>query len=744
MQSNATSNTRPLTPPDPAFKGAPPWPILVVDDDDSILQLTKLVLGRIKVMERPLSLTFARTSAEARLLCEQKTFAVAIVDVVMETDRAGLDFVAWLRTLPHAVATRLVIRTGQPGMAPEDYVLQNFDINDYWPKTELSAQRIRTVITGLIRSYAELERLEQQRQDLSLVVRTMPELLNQQNASRLLASLGKAIDHLFGTEGSTLHFLQHVSGGLGEAHILASTDDAGRSRPFKLSDRVSPKALALLHESALTGRVVIQDLHAVLLVHQASGRALAVVGEGWSFTDDWSCEIAELLIRNALEFLDNLLTQSQHLTDLERQLRHDPLTGLSNRLGLLEHLELALQKDACVALLLIQLDQLDAVRAAYGEGLGDLVVQGVAERLAQLPRQLLVSRLDSDHFALALGPGPTGVGAVVSSIERIFERPFPVAESMLRLTLHQGIALASKQTPTELLRQAELALKGAIRQDGPRSAFFDPSWAAADIRSAQLQTEIQQAELEREFYVLFQPILSLKDGQIQGAEALLRWNSQRFGPVSPAEFIPLAEHAGIIDALTRLVLRRALDALDVWRQVHPPMYVSVNISALSLGKPGFVAMILSALARRDSSGLYLELTENERLAHDQVSRQQMQALRARGIRFMIDDFGTGYSSLSYLHKLPVDAMKIDHGFVSQLTDDTDNPHRRLMEAILGVADSLQIPVVAEGIETPIQAEILSKLRCKNGQGYLYSRPVPADSILEMLTRQAEAMDDVVR
>lgn len=712
----------------------PPWHVLVVDDDESVLQLTKFILGRLSVLDRPLKLVYAHTSQEARALCQSMVFAVAIVDVVMETDNAGLEFVAWLRSCPEAQATRLVIRTGQPGLAPEDFVLHNYEINDYWPKTEISAQRIRTVITGLIRSYHELSTLERQRNDLSKVVTIMPELLNQQNAARLLASLAKALDHLFGSSGSSLFFALQIGNSLGDARVLASNQEPTSPPPLRLIERLPPLALSLLHESSQTGRVIIQDPIAALLVRQPNGRCLAMVGELWTYTDDWSCEIAELLLRNSLEFLDNLLTQSQHLTDLERQLRQDSLTGLSNRQGLLENLERSLTQGDCLALVLIQLDQLDPIRAAYGPEIADKVLQAIADRLSR-SSQAPVARLDSDRFALLLSTGTASVVSAVSTIDQLFDQPFQVSSTTFRLHAHQGIALAAAQSPADILRQADLALKLAIRQDGARFAFYDPSLAASDIRIAQLETDIERSNLDAEFFTLFQPILTLADGRIRGAEALLRWNSPRFGPVGPNEFIPLAERTGHINTLTKLVLQNALRALDTWQRVNPTMYVSVNVSPSSLSKPGFVAMLLEALGSRDPSGLYLELTESEQLSHDQVCRQQMQTLRARGIRFMIDDFGTGYSSLSYLHKLPFDAIKIDHGFISQISEGINNPHRRLLEAILGVADSLQMPVTAEGIETPHQAATLTRLKCKNGQGFLYSRPIPADAILELLQQQ---------
>lgn len=733
MTSKSPQNQEPIAPSvssplqyrtradEPPVQG---WPILIVDDDESILLISKMVLSRVTVLGKPLQLSLARSGQQARELAAQRTFAAAIVDVVMETDTAGLDFIAWLRDQPHGRATRVVVRTGQPGLAPEEEVLRTYEINDYWSKTELSARRIRTAMTGMIRSYHDLMVVEQQRRDVSDILIALPGLLSQRSATRLLHALANTTGHLFGTLNTVLMFIELNDTALEHAQVIASTEEDLTERGLPLQERLSAHELALLEESEQQGRMVARDHSVALLLRTGSGRGVALLGRGWSGHEHWRHDLTDILVRNSLVFLESLLAQAAHYHALERQLRHDEHTGLPNRRGLMEALDKGWQERAYQALMLVHLVRLRSINEAYGQEVGDEALLVATRRLKTLEGEAFVARLDGGTFALALHTGAGEVESFVARVVQLFDVPFELERVKVFAPVFVGVTLLDAPGALSSLHHAELALKDARRKNLHPWTFYEPSLAAVDVRNALLLAELHHVWQTDELLVHYQPIVSLNGRHILGAEALLRWNSARFGLLSPLEFIPLAERSGLITRITLRVLHQALKALDLWQSFSQTLYVSVNVSPLSLLEPDFVKQVLEVLGDRDPSGLRLEITENERLSSDEHCQQRMQELRARGIRFIVDDFGTGYSSLSYLNRLPFEALKIDRSFVHQLTEGVQDAHRRLLEAMLGVANALQLMVTAEGIETEEQAQLLEGLGCPQGQGFLFGRPAP--------------------
>lgn len=709
--------------------------MLVVDDDESVLQVSRMVLSRMEVMGRPLNLFMARSGEEARTLCQTHEFAAAIVDVVMETDGAGLDFISWLRTQPRGRATRIVVRTGQPGLAPEEHVLRDFEINDYWLKTELSARRIRTIITGLIRSYRDLIVVEQQRQDVTEILRLLPTLFRKRDPSAMIESLGVAARHLYGNPNTSLMLLHFEPDGLEHGRLIASTTERVPPGGVPVAQKLTPQELELLRASADAESFACREDEIALLIRHETGHGEALLGRNWPRIEDHRHALGNLLASNALLIRESHLLLAQQQERLEAQLQLDELTGLYNRRGLVT--QLGLPRDPLHAgyLILFQLENLDAVNEAYGQSVGDQLLLAVSQRLRDMYGTLVVARLDGGTFGLYFDAQTSYPDHVLARLQQLFEPLMVVGELHLPARIHLGLAHREGSSPFELMHQAGMALKVARRHREPRFALYDPALAAIDVRNAQLQTYLQHIELEDELLVVFQPIVSLYSGKIVGAESLVRWNSRQFGLVSPLEFIPLAERSGLITHLTYIVLRKALEALDQWRTLDPSLYVTVNISPTSLREEGFVDGIVTLLGARPPEQLWLEMTESEQLVQEAHCLQRMQALKSRGIRFMIDDFGTGYSSLSYLNRLPVDALKLDRSFVSPLDQSDAAHHQDLLEAIMNVADALHLSITAEGVETREQADSLKNLRYRLAQGYLFSKPISAELFGELL--QAE-------
>jgi EAL domain-containing protein (putative c-di-GMP-specific phosphodiesterase class I) len=351
-----------------------------------------------------------------------------------------------------------------------------------------------------------------------------------------------------------------------------------------------------------------------------------------------------------------------------------------------------------------------------------------------------VARFGGDEFALVLDPVADAAEAhhIAERITQELGEPFPLSGRDWFLTASIGIALAApgRGSPDELLREAEIAMvraKGNARQ---RHFLFEPSMSDQTLERLDLENDLRRALDREELRVHYQPIVTLASGAVVGFEALVRWQHPTRGLVPPLAFIPMAEETGLIVPLGRWVLDAACRQAAVWNATGtakgtPPLFVSVNLSARQFTQGDLVEDVRQTLARTDleADALELEITESVLMDQSEAGIRTLRDLRGLGVRLVLDDFGTGYSSLSYLKHLPLDTIKIDRTFVAGIEATAD---RSIVEAVIALAHGLGIGVVAEGIETDDQVDRLRELGCDLGQGYLFSRPVPAEQTTALL------------
>lgn len=437
---------------------------------------------------------------------------------------------------------------------------------------------------------------------------------------------------------------------------------------------------------------------------------------------------------------------------LVAQALQDPLTGLANRTALWQHLERALTEDrGHPAVLFIDLDDFKDINDSLGHSAGDELLLVMADRLRGCARSSdTVVRFGGDEFVLLLRYVPDR-----SVVDRVAERILAAIREPVDLSGHDTVVTASigivwpgdgdtdRQLDVEgLIRDADIALFHAKRSGKNRAERLDAELRDGTQRRIGIAGALRRAvdTDSDELTVHFQPIVDLTHGRIVGLEALARWTHPQLGRVSPVDFIAVAEESGLITALARRILDRALAPLAAWRTLPGcgALFVAVNMSARDLTEPQITAHVEAALATFGLPGdaLHLELTESAVMTDPAMSLGTLGALKALGPSIAIDDFGTGYSSLAHLHRLPVDTIKIDREFVSSLTRDST----AMIEAIVALAGALGLPVVAEGVETAEQAAILASLGVPLAQGYLYSHPVPAEEIEVLLTLLVGAPD----
>ena len=419
----------------------------------------------------------------------------------------------------------------------------------------------------------------------------------------------------------------------------------------------------------------------------------------------------------------------------------DPLTGLPNR----QHLIVLLQQSQLDrareprqdALLLVGLDQFKNLNETIGHENGNRLLQSVAHRLGDCIRKgdTLV-RLGGNAFVvmlqnLSLIPqqAATEAEAVAAKILLALSQPYQIGSSAVHCSASIGITLVDDATPQDAdvpLNQAELAMHHAKAGGRNTLRFFAPQMQAEVSARAELESGLREALLNNQFVLHYQAQVT-SEGRVIGTEALVRWTHPLRGLVSPAEFIPVAEESGLILPLGSWVLETACKQLVLWadKPETADLTVAVNVSAHQFHQADFVDQVFGALERTGAraQGLKLELTESLLVANIEAIIDKMNALKARGVGFSLDDFGTGYSSLSYLKRLPLDQLKIDQSFVRNILSDTNDA--AIAKMVIALADSMDLAVIAEGVETEAQRDFLAGLGCHTYQGYLFSKPLPA-------------------
>jgi diguanylate cyclase (GGDEF)-like protein len=448
------------------------------------------------------------------------------------------------------------------------------------------------------------------------------------------------------------------------------------------------------------------------------------------------CEVFE----NERARTDKELAERQD--ELAFMATHDQLTGLPNRTLVLDRgtqmLSRSRRRRTRAAALLINLDNFKHVNDAFGRAAGDELLQAVCARLDGVVRETdALGRLGGDEFVVLAEDVALDDGRelIAERLRAAFETPFKLPrhfDSEVKLTASIGVATAERTTAEELLRRADIALHRAKWEGKDRFVLFESGMDDPLQTSLELEMDLRRAIERREFFLVYQPTFDIRRMAPTGVETLLRWRHPVRGVVAPNDFIPLLEDTGLIVEVGRWVLDEACRQAAAWRRGGHAIGVAVNVSARQLDDDRFVDDVRAAIAESalDAGALTLEITETNLMRNADETARRLHAIKLLGVRIAIDDFGTGYSSLSHLQRFPVDALKIDRSFISQLTQNPEG--ETLIRTLVQLGKALSIETLAEGIEHERELGILREEDCDSGQGYLFARPLDVEAAEEFL------------
>jgi diguanylate cyclase len=700
------------------------WRVMIVDDDADVHSATTFALSNLEMQQRPLEFLHAYSATEAReRLAVEKDVAVVLLDVVMEQGDSGLQLVRHIRETLKLTDVRIILRTGQPGYAPEIDAIRDFDINDYKTKSELTRIKLYTTVTAAIRSYEQIRAINASQRGLDRILHATTALMALHGFDNFAAGVLQQVAGLLEAETSGLLCSIDAQGELPVSAASGRFSSLAGCRADTLADAC---VAAALRDGLQARRTLFGRDFAVLYLGRSSGRDFAAYVTTQAALDDISQRLLEIFCSHIAVGLDNVLLVSH----LENFAFFDPLTRLPNRIRLREMLDESLGAGvrADMTLALVDIDHFSETNDALGHKFGDSLLLGVAARLQdRLGAQLNIGRVAGDTFGV-MGPSSQVEPGVLLGL---FDDPFRIEGQDVQLTATAGLLRLHdyEGAGADALKDADIALKRAKLLQRSGHFYFSRNMGV-DIRERVRTMHALRAAIEaRELFMVYQPQIDLVTRRPVGAEALLRWRTKDGSFIPPDRFIPIAEYSGLIIEIGEQVMRDAclelaqLDALG-----FHDFTMSINVSQVQFRHPRFLDMLRGVLAetRAPASRVELEITESIAMEEPDVLIRLLEQIKQTGVSIAIDDFGTGFSSLSYLQRLHADRLKIDRAFVTEIT--TSNRGSSIAEMVIQLGRNLGMSVVAEGVEDERQASILTALGCPLAQGYLFARPMTVDQL----------------
>ena len=710
------------------------WNILIVDDDEEIHTVTRLALSDLLVNDRKLNFMHAYTGQQAMSVLDEhkQDIAIILLDVVMETDDAGLHVVKYLREQLHLVEPRIILRTGQPGYAPEEKVIKTYDINDYKTKTELTRGKLMTTVIASIRSYQQLRTINQSRIGLQKIIQSAANLLEEHSVKGFCEGIVTQITSMIGLEaegvvcaraGSVLDKDDEEG-----VYVLGAAGEYATYINERIEQMRAPHIVEHVNRCLKYQKHVFEDDFSVLYISSSGFEAAVYVNTRKELGD---------IDRQLLEIFLSSVSVGYENVNLFHQLRNaafrDWLTRLPNRnefINMLDRPHLVESKKAA-NVALIDLNHFSDINDGLGQEAGNQLLSAVSERLQDsFGSDIKKGRIGADVFGLI------GDEDIVNpeAINEVFQSSFIAGDHTLPVNVTIGLARLSgeRNSGTNILKQSNIALNRAKKNLTDNYEFFAPEIEEKTTWRLNMIRRLRSDFADRKLELWFQPQVDLVSEKVVGMEGLLRWPDGNGNYIPPSEFVPLAEYSGLIVDIGQWVLEESCARI---RQLCDAGYqhlrVAVNISIPQFRDRCFVEKVLDAINKHaiDPRLLELEITESVVMDEPQIVIDALRELKGYGVAIAIDDFGTGFSSMSYLQQLPLDRLKVDRSFVS---DIQPGHNAFIAETIVTLGSKLGLATIAEGVEKREQASYMLKLGCDEAQGYLFAKPMPFTDLMQFL------------
>ncbi|MDP7592419.1 MAG: EAL domain-containing protein [Litorilituus sp.] len=711
--------------------GKEAWQVLIVDDDPEIHSVTQLALSDLVVLGRRLEYLHAYSGQDAcKLIEKNQNIVLVLLDVVMETDDAGLNVVKYIREELGRQDIRIVLRTGQPGYAPEESVIKEYDINDYKTKTELTRRKLVTTVYAAIRSYQQIARVNENRQGLEKIVSGSANLLELHSIAEYCQGVLKQLPSIIEQNVEAL-FCARGQGIIDNAddlsfYIIAQQGFSSVLAKQKLDTLKDEQVSQQVKSCYMQKKHLSQDLSQCFYIVRGTYRAVIYIHLQKPLSETQQ-QLLEVFYTNAAVGYENV-----HLFHkLNKAAYRDGLTNLPNRLDFVRLLDVFAKSDKENDIaVLIDLNHFSDVNDGLGQDVGNLLLAAVSKRLQTIDCDCKIARVGSDVFGLV------GCNNCITpaSLTQLFEQPFTAGEQKLPINACFGFCTKehANGSGVKVLNQINIALNLAKKQRNDHFAYYNPEIEDATLWRLNMIRELRTDFAENRLELWYQPQLALHTGKVIGAEALLRWRKETGEFISPAVFIPLAEYSGLIVDIGDWVVNQACQQINsLSSQQFDDITISVNVSIPQFRRGNFADSVMNAINTHqiNAAKLELEITENILMDDPQMMIDALVKLKEHGISIALDDFGTGFSSLSYLQQLPLDRLKVDRAFVTHVAKEGQSV---IAETIIALGKKMGLKVIAEGIEEIEQQERLLELGCDEVQGFYYAKPMPKNDFFQFL------------
>jgi EAL domain-containing protein (putative c-di-GMP-specific phosphodiesterase class I)/GGDEF domain-containing protein/CheY-like chemotaxis protein len=730
-----------------AIDSQPAWRILTVDDDHDFQLALKFTLEDLEILGHPVQLTQVYSRSEALdVLIKSPEFAAILVDVVMETDEAGLQLVKDMREKLGIFSSRIILLTGQPGFAPIDSVMSDYDLSDYCLKSDINRRGIKNILAGALRAYRDISTLNFSKHCLETILKVSNQVAGNANIQEVAdILLHQLLLMLSLNEGLILHqnaFKNVID--IGTSASVSQATDAEIIAAVGSLRQVLNKKLSELKD--MDTRSALTTILSENIKELASKEGIF-----FSMYPDLSFDrfVTFIKMKNQLNESERMLvdvylnTASQSLgttkliNELSRQAYFDSTISINNRNALLRDIQQVIdQSQSEKSLLMIEVDGVHEIGSTFGSNHAKSMLRMVKERLIErFGSSVTLARVYSDQFFIL------GNNELVNfeTAEGLFNEPIQVEEMSYLLQANYVLlphVCGLKGQAEDVLRAVTTSMRTASSRGAGTKLVHEHGFEEAAAFRFRLSAGLRHALHHHcELRIEIQPKIDMRTGEIVGGEVLLRWRHHDHD-ISPVEFIPIAEKSTLIIELGRFVLAETLKVVTVLAAQGTPLRLSLNVSPLELERADFIEGLLQTCKALDVSpaALELEMLESTIVKDLENVSAQLIMFRDAGGHVALDDFGTGMSALSYLHTIPHDSIKIDRSF---LTDIAVSPGKQiLLASILSAAKALHKEVVIEGVEHIEQRDWLLSQDCVVCQGWLYSPSVSSTTFVDLVKRKA--------